>query len=208
MMGPKIVSAYNKKKAVTSSNFFQHSQKPYEAVNCISKRRDQDQGLGKPMISLEQYFQEMEKKRSSSSSKSMGKRRVMTAAMREGGNRKQLEERKVPAECFLGPIQLLKQNNGLHNRPLKTQYCWNWREKVSYNINSVEPRKIIYNQQSFHEARPDSRYNQESICTSLNYVKEHNECFFPDVPNGKEINEIESKKREVHYNKSNHSFLQ
>jgi hypothetical protein len=135
-------------------------------------------------------------KRSNSFYQHTGKRAVSTAlpaCRQHGANRDHSEENrasKVAQEYSLGPIQLTKVNQNRItiskiNNPLRRQYKIDKNDVNNINDKGEEDEvkkqkmmiegkekvervnHIIMDQQSYHEARPDSRYNQESICTSL-----------------------------------------
>ena len=176
-MKSRLKTMYNTKKASTSSNFFKPKRTPYGLGSFMTKYTMQERSRHDPQsITVEQYFVEMEQRISQQN----GKRAVSTAlpaCRQHQGNRDHSGECKanrVVPEYQLGPVQLTRVN------PLRPKYNGP-RAEEQIELKAVcelrqlheakneidEVQRIKIEQQSYHDARPDSRYNKESICSSL-----------------------------------------
>ena len=149
------------------------------------------------IITIEQYFAEMEKRAQNSH---MGRRGVSTAVpacrqhhmSREHSGEPRAAKAGQECSCSyscsysLGPIQLTKAyyNKDSKTKPhdqIRTQgygKCVEDDEAAHKStlcthedkLKLERVQQIIMEQQSYHDSRPDSRYNQESICTSLDAI--------------------------------------
>jgi len=132
-------------------------------------------------ITVEQYFVEMEKRQALALAHHHamnGKRCISTAAPASRQHYQQYREHsgdnkeKVAHEYSLGPIQLTKgsyqpsgnQINGNNKLPNPLRLSKETRPELTASD------KVKLDQQSYHQ-RPDSRYNQESLCLSLDGVQ-------------------------------------
>ncbi len=146
----RIRSIYNSKKAVTSTNFFKQKR---ALASFMTKypARERDKPRPADSITVEQYFVEMEK-RCPPLPRHTGRRGVSTAvpACRAGRDPGDLRP-----DYALAPIRLAKTK-------IARGYC------TGFPGQEAEIQRIrLEQQQSYQETRPDSRYNHESLCVSL-----------------------------------------
>ena len=161
---------YNNKKATTSSNF-------YKPSNRCAIQVPNTQNI-KQIVTIEQYFDEMEKKRSCSLSQYTGKRNVSTAlpACRQyKATKERPSDHRAEKEYSLGPVQLTKayyrSKMGIKlNNPSLLQYGNPMKTADQSTAMDARVEEIRLEQQTYHNSRPESRYNKDSMCCSLDGI--------------------------------------
>ena len=159
----KLRTIYNAKKASTFYNFNKSKRKILDPRPEFKKQQ--------PMT-IDQYFCEMEKRNADSFFQPNGKRGASTAVP---GNRR--DKSGEGGKYVLGPVQLLKTKGmrgriGVrHNRVGTSQFP---DEEKNWEGNSVVLEKrvkdILVGQQNYGNSRPESRYNKDSMCASLEHM--------------------------------------
>ncbi len=161
----RLKTIYQRKKCITSNNFFKPKKVPSGISSFISKYTIQEKGPPDPNcgITIDQYFVEMEKRmaamKPSPNPLLNGKRCISTAAP---ATRQHYQARdhsgdsrvKPGHDYSLGPIKLAKGPNKILLRPMR----------------EADKMPLEQQQQSYYQ-RPDSRYNKDSICLSLEGVR-------------------------------------